>query len=995
MRKRWRSARAQRGGPTGARLAGALALAALLSGGPGPAGAVLVFDAGAPGFTQEVAVGGLPFATAVTFSRDGRMFVALKSGVVRVVRDGSLLTAPFVDVSALVNDEHDRGLLGIAVHPEFPDLPYVYLLYAHDPPGAEPEGGGARVAQLLRVEADPAFDHDRALAAPAGRVVLLGAASTLANIGNPNDGRDHARPSCMTGFSMSGAPVEDCIPSDENSHSIGTVTFAPDGSLFVGAGDASDYTAVDRRALRAQLLDSLAGKILRIDPLTGLGLADNPFFDPANPGRNRSKVWAYGLRNPFRFTVRPGTSDAYIGDVGWNAWEEIDAGKGANFGWPCYEGGAASGHEGGNTTSLRQGGYESSTVTGPACALLYAGGSAAVQRPVFAYDHASDGAGGTGGASANAGAFYTGTVYPAAYRDALFVADYNRRWIRYLTFDGAGNATIRNFARENDVSVGPVQVLVGPDTNLYVVMYRSSGSEVRRIRYTAGGNTPPTAVAGATPRIGVAPLAVRFSSVGSFDPDAQPLSFQWDFDDGTGSSDPEPEHVYAASGVYDATLTVREGTTPFASATASVRITVGNEPPIATIAAPEDGGSYRIGDVIAYAGSGTSGGVPLDPALLSWELRLRHNEHFHYDSLGTGAGGSIVVTEHGDDTSLDLCLTAHVPPDLEDTRCVALVPERTPVSIGGEPAGVLVVYEDEGVSLPTPAIVQPVIGSVQTLTAPAVQLSRSFLTWTDGVTTRSRSFTVGEAPLSFTARYGNRRPNAALSASPTSGPAPLTVSFADSGSSDPEGDPLQYAWAFGDGATATGATASHTYASPGSYGATLTVTDTLGAFRIATATITVTGDADGDGVADGADNCPARPNPDQQDADGDGVGDPCDASCLGTPTRVSGVAPATATPGAWVEVLASGVSPGALVLFAGEPALTQQAGGELWAQLPSGAAVGTALAVEVVNPEGCRSQEPVTVAVVAASGGCGLVGAEALALLAWLLRRRRALRAAR
>src|SRR4029434_6893888 len=109
----------------------------------------------------------------------------------------------------------------------------------------------------------------------------------------------------------------------------------------------------------ARTLDSRPGKILRIDPATALGLPDNPFYDASQPNRNRSKVWARGVRNPFRTTIHPLTHDAYIGDVGWNTWEEVNNGKGANFGWPCYEGGVSTPPESGLTTSLQQAGCAS------------------------------------------------------------------------------------------------------------------------------------------------------------------------------------------------------------------------------------------------------------------------------------------------------------------------------------------------------------------------------------------------------------------------------------------------------------------------------------------------------------------------------------------------------------------------------------------------------------------------------------------------------------
>ena len=179
-----------------------------------------------------------------------------------------------------------------------------------------------------------------------------------------------------------------------------------------------------------------------------------------------------------------------------------------------------------------------------------------------------------------------------------------------------------------------VQVLTGPDTNLYVVVLNGTGSQVRRIRYVGAGNTPPTAVANATPTIGTAPLTVAFSSVGSFDPDAQPLSYSWNFGDGSAlSTQQNPTHIYTASGVYTATLTLTETTSPFATRSATVVITVGNEPPLAHITSPVDGGTYKIGDVITYAVSPPAGGKPVDPSQLTWELRLHHNEHIHFNPL--------------------------------------------------------------------------------------------------------------------------------------------------------------------------------------------------------------------------------------------------------------------------------------------------------------------------------------------------------------------------
>lgn len=896
------------------------AAAAMLLAGVLDARAVLTFTP--PGFVEETVAAGLPYATAIAWSADGRLFIAQKSGIVRVWRGGSLLPEPFVDLSVQVNDNHDRGLLGLALHPDFPATPYVYLLFTYDPPGAPANGGGGRVARLVRVEADPAHAFDRALpgmeaprGAPggAGHVVLLGANSTLANIGSTTNGRDTTKASCMTNRTMSGSPIEDCIPSDENSHTIGTVAFGPDGSLFVGAGDGSNYGGVDPRAMRAQLLDSLAGKVLRVDPDTGAGLPDNPFFDPADPQRNRSKLWARGLRNPFRFSIDPRSGEPFIGDVGWNGWEEIDTGKGANFGWPCYEGGLATGVEGASTTSLKQPSYETSNATKAACKALYDQGLGVVRAPLFAYSHSgTDGAGGTGGASANAGAIYTGDAYPAEWQGALFVLDYNRRWIRALRRDGQGNLAISSFAQES--TDGPVQAVVGPDSNLYLVIYSGAGSEVRRIRYVAGGNTPPTAVASATPSQGQTPLHVDFSSLGSFDPDAQTLVFSWDFGDGAGASGATAPHTYTAAGVYHAVLTATETTPPFASATDEVLITVGHSPPIASIDTPPPGTTYQVGDTIAYAGSATEAGAPVDPALLSWEMRLHHNQHVHFDPLGAGAGGEIVVDEHGDQTWIELCLTVTLPGPLVDVRCVDLQPRRGEVSVGASLPGVHVVYEDEGVDLSTPAILRPIVGSTQTVTVdPVVQLGLSFDGWEDGPIDPSRTFLVSDAPLALDVRFVNRPPVALAVATPVA-PGALEVAFDGTGSSDPEGAALAYAWDLGDGATSSAAVLTHVYAAHGAWQASLVVTDAGGASDgVAVPVSLPPPDADGDGVPDASDVCPFAADPGQSDTGGvgsgsppDGVGDACQCGDVNGDGRVtladavvitrSLLAPPTATP---------------------------------------------------------------------------------------------------
>ena len=264
-----------------------------------------------PGFVSEPVVTGLPASTTVAFSSDGRMFIGQQDGVVRVVLNANssnpvLLPDPFIDLSDEVNDYSGRGLLGIALHPEFPSVPYVYLLYTYDPPGVAKDLIGARVSRLLRVTADASQEYN--VAVPGSGLVLLGTNSTYANIGDKDHENNLEKASCNTGGNTSGTPIRDCLPSDVHTHTIGTVIFGSDGSLFVGNGDAS-ANVVDLRALRVQNLDSLAGKIMRINPDTGQAYADNPFFN-GDLDSNRSKVVDYGLRNPYRFTLDRDTDRA-------------------------------------------------------------------------------------------------------------------------------------------------------------------------------------------------------------------------------------------------------------------------------------------------------------------------------------------------------------------------------------------------------------------------------------------------------------------------------------------------------------------------------------------------------------------------------------------------------------------------------------------------------------------------------------------------------------
>lgn len=241
-------------------------------------------NAGAPqGFTKnESWVTGLSNATAIAQAPDGRLFVAQQGGALRVVKNGVLLATPFHQFS--VNANGERGLIGVALHPDFASNGWVYAHYTSI-------SGGT---------------HNRITRLTANGDVSTGAESTAA-----------------------GLPIDLPTLSNATNHNGGGLRFGADGKLYVGVGDNAN-------GAQSQNLSSVFGKLLRFND-DGTIPGDNPFCTTA--GQQSCAVWAYGLRNPFTFAVQPGTGRIHINDVGENTWEEINlAARGANYGWPASEG---------------------------------------------------------------------------------------------------------------------------------------------------------------------------------------------------------------------------------------------------------------------------------------------------------------------------------------------------------------------------------------------------------------------------------------------------------------------------------------------------------------------------------------------------------------------------------------------------------------------------------------------------------------------------------
>lgn len=411
---------------------------------------------GVPGLVAETVVSGLFQPIAIRWSPDSRnLYVAQKNGVVEVIRDGVKQETPFIDISAIVNSSGDRGLSDIALHPDFANSPFVYLLYTYDPPEvnnyagdplAGPDGAGNRAGRLVRVTADVGTDYTSVVAG--SEVILLGSNSGWDNFnGFVNSTIDSTV--APAGILEDGSNLRDFIAADSTSHSVNSVMFGPDGALYVSIGDGSSFNRVDTRAFRVQDIDNLSGKILRIDPITGDGLPDNPFFN-GDPLANQSKVYQYGLRNPFRFAIDSRDGQLYVGDVGWTNWEEINAGApGANFGWPFYEGGSS-----GNQPTIQ---YS----TTPEAIAFYASSHSALS-PLISLNHSADNIN-----ALIAGDIYLGSEYPSEYFGSLFFNDLGQGIVRRVSFDAFGAVEqIEVFATG---ATYVVQIIQGPDEQLYYV----------------------------------------------------------------------------------------------------------------------------------------------------------------------------------------------------------------------------------------------------------------------------------------------------------------------------------------------------------------------------------------------------------------------------------------------------------------------------------------------------------------------------------------------
>jgi glucose/arabinose dehydrogenase len=721
------------------------------------------------GFRQETLIGGLDTPTAMEIGPDGRVYVAEKSGLVKAY-DGFDDDSPSVvaDLRQQVHNYWDRGLLDIALDPQFTTHPFLYALYSSETnpdgtaratPDACPGSGDADpncaiLSRLTRMEIDP----DTGQAGPEQVLVQDWCQQFL-------------------------------------SHSTGSIAFDASGALYAGGGDGASYIEADwgqfgtpanpcgdppggvgghqilptseGGTLRSQDLRTggdptgLSGSIIRVDRETGDPLPDNP--NPNGRDANAKRIVAYGFRNPFRFAFRPGTDDLWIGDVGWAEWEELNRldldtqTTPANYGWPCYEGDAPQ-------SSYGQVGLN-------ICSDLYDDVGTAI-GPQYTYNHGAPVKPGDGcqdestpttyGSSISGVGFYEGSVFPPALRDGIFFSDYSRGCIWSVPFGldgspdpGVNGANITSF----DVNAGPVSLLSGPDDSLLYVdignYEQADSGRIVALRYLEGGNQPPVAALTANPSAGkrTTPnpsdpsnpakytLNVQFDGSGSTDADLGPgqhLAYAWDldgdgaFDDSTAQS---PLWQYAVDGVYVVRLRVTDPEGD--SNTARLAVQVGNTPPTVSIDSVKVNGtpvnldahdpSWKVGDQISYAGTISDDGA-VDPYPLygaRWTLIVRHctgvdggDCHSHpVDDWKFTETGSFAAPEHEYPSHLILRFTGTDAGGLSATDTVRIDPKSVAIDVDSDPSGVDVVINNRPQT--TPAAARSIMGAGNSLIAPA------------------------------------------------------------------------------------------------------------------------------------------------------------------------------------------------------------------------------------------------------------------------------------
>ena len=781
-------------------------------------------------FSDALVMGGWVEPVGATWDANGRFYVWEKRGQVWIVENGVRLPSPLLDISEEVGNWRDHGFLGFTLDPDFLTNGRIYGMYAVDRHHLMNHGTGSYNAGTN--------EYYAATIMRITRWTATGPSFNSVNYG--------------TRTVLLGETRQTGVPLLHESHSTGSLMFGSDGTLMATVGDGASYNVVDVGnssdtywsqaltdgiirpaenvgALRSQLLNCFNGKLLRMDPNTGDGVPSNPWYDAAAPRAPKSRVFAMGLRNPYRATMKPNSGSAnpadgqpgvvYIGDVQWSTWEDLNVcyEGGMNFGWPLFEG--LTPHTGYTAALTPNQDMPNPLYDGVNCTIPYlrfqdllkqdtpihlnghpnpCNGAVQIPgaiptyfhaRPVVDWQHGTQsrcggfdgssavtynlGAPGSpvsgpqfGGYCAVGGPWMAGQNMPVGYQNSTFHGDYAGGWIRRFMFDAQNKpVSVHDFAS----GLGAVTWIgAGPDGCVWYMRYNTN--ELRRICYTLAVNLPPVAVATQSAQYGPGPLTVNFNGSGSSDPENGAITYLWNFGDGGSTSAlPNPSRAFSAPpGVpttYTVTLTVTDNTGQ--SASTQLIVSVNNTPPVVNITSIPVPAYYPVGVDTTWQLQASVSDAEHAPAQLTyaWRTTLHHNTHTHPEAIDPNPSTTTVISGVG----------------CEGTETFFYTVTLTVTDAGG--------------------------------------LS----------TTASRQID----PRCFAIA-----PTAIILTDVNSGTAPLTVSFDGTQSSDP-GQIVSYFWDFGDGTNSSSSTPNKIFAETGDHQVTLTVTDNDGLTGTAVKTINI------------------------------------------------------------------------------------------------------------------------------------------------------------
>ncbi len=612
-------------------------------------------------FVETIVTTEINRPVGIEFDENGQAYVWEREGVVHVIDSaGVYLQNPLIDISEEVGAWGDHGCLGFALDPNFLNNGYFYLLYVVDrhhllyfgTSEYHPDSSltnQATIGRITRYTADLTTNFQTTL--PNSRKVLLGEA------------------------------IDSGFPILIASHGVGALAFGTDGTLLASCGDGGSFLSNDigsdegtyyEQALadgiirekenigsfRSQLVDCLNGKIIRIDSETGDGVIGNPWYDAENKRSAASRVWALGLRSPFRFIVKPESGShnpeagdpgqLFIGDVGSSKWEELNVAThgGQNFGYPLFEGilekeafwGLLVGNPDASNPLygiddcdrshfyfqelLQQANPAPGVVFQNPCdseniidlttpvfyhtmpKVMYSNSLSNKPDRAYIADLKSEGGVDTINIS-KSGSPVTGdpfggysSVAGCFYDGDNFPSEYRGKY-----FHADYSWWIRTMDFDENADFQSIERF-HDDADYILDMavnpkdgclyYVNFQSKVMKICY--GGNAPPVAVAKFNQQFGPSPLTVQFDASGSYDPDGTILNFQWNFGGGMSSIERDPQHVFVANSNDPTPFNVSLTVTDSLgdSSVVSLIISLNNTPPEVEITSIKEGDHYPV-----------------------------------------------------------------------------------------------------------------------------------------------------------------------------------------------------------------------------------------------------------------------------------------------------------------------------------------------------------------------------------------------------------------